>query len=66
MLKVAAADRKDVLIGRDLLQYCRFTYDGRVGGMSLYEQSYFGVIFSRLHFKTLRLRDALINVMRRR
>jgi hypothetical protein len=59
LLCLAATNRTDVLIGRDILDKCLFIYDGRHGSYSLYEPNLFGRLMCRICSFGLRIRDRL-------
>lgn len=60
-LSVPATHRNDVLIGRDLLERCRFVYDGPNRMYSLYEPSLARRMWGALSFRFNRLRDRIIH-----
>jgi hypothetical protein len=60
LLCVPATDRIDVLIGRDILDKCRFTYNGAIKSYSLYEPTVVGRMISWLIHACHRLRDRLL------
>lgn len=59
LLCLPASDRVDVLIGRDVLDNCRFTYDGAIKTYSLYELNFMGRLVSRILYWLHRTRDRL-------
>jgi hypothetical protein len=57
---VLATDRCDVLIGCDMLETCRFVYDGATGTYALYEQNLLMRFLCRGVYLFRRLRDRLL------
>ena len=57
VVDVPAADRLDVLVGRDILENCRITYDGPNKKCSIYEPTIIGRIYGFISFRINRIRD---------